>query len=69
MGHFAVISAVAILIFIIGASFLSQPLEEFHPFTGECVRQLEATKWGFGPSRAVPCGTHGEFAVQRVPMQ
>ena len=69
MGHFAVGSVFATLIFIIISTFLSQPLEEFHPITGECVRQLEATAWGFGPSREVSCGTHGVLAVQRVPMQ
>lgn len=46
--------------------WLTQPLEVFSQSDGRCLYQLEATNFGFGPGREVPCGTYGSLAVERV---
>ena len=46
--------------------WLSLPLEVFDHISGQCLYQSEVTLFGLGEDHQVPCGTHGELAVQRV---
>jgi len=65
LGKTCVVLGIATLLAIPAMAWLSTPIEVFDRSTGNCLYQLE-TDWLGQASQQVPCGTHGELAVERV---